>query len=192
MSEHDQARAARYPHLKEFMSQATPDQLKAYETMVADLESPVQEKMIVATQSSTTDCRIIHACLGISSESGEIMDVIKKLMAYGKPIDHVNLDEEFGDLMWYVQLYCNARNITIQELMAMNYAKLRVRYGNKFSEEACFNRDLTVERQNLEASQSAFRVQDQPVDHPERRTTLDAVGISADSQIGKTSTEQNN
>jgi NTP pyrophosphatase (non-canonical NTP hydrolase) len=52
---------------------------------------------------------ILHAILGIASESGEIVDVYKKQFAYGKPMDLINLDEEFGDLLWYIQLYANAR-----------------------------------------------------------------------------------
>ena len=150
-------------YLGEFKAQTLPHQLHAYSRMVDSLESPVQELMQAATRQ-VVDCRIIHAALGIASESGEIADAVKKLMAYGKPLDLVNLDEEMGDILWYIQLYCNVRKIRIEELMAVNYAKLRTRYGDKFSQEACFNRNLELERQNLEASISTFRVQDSPED----------------------------
>lgn len=143
----------------EFAKQSVPHQLHAYSQMVDSLESPVKDFMQAAVLT-TANCRAIHVALGIASEAGEIADAIKKLMAYGRPLDLVNLDEEIGDVLWYIQLYCNVRKVRIEEIMAQNYAKLRTRYGDKFSQEACFNRNLEVERQNLEASTSTFRVQD--------------------------------
>lgn len=46
-----------------------------------------------------------HATLGMAGESGEIVDILKKVYAYGKPLDRIKLLEEIGDLMWYVNLY---------------------------------------------------------------------------------------
>lgn len=135
-------------------------QHSVYSKMVSDLESPCQENMQKFVANETL-CRILHAVEGVASEAGEQVDQIKKAMAYGKPIDLVNMDEEMGDVLWYIQLYCNARGFNLTHLMAMNYAKLRIRYGDKFSTEACLNRNLEVERQNLEASASTatLRVQ---------------------------------
>ena len=46
-----------------------------------------------------------HATLGMAGESGEIVDLLKKVYAYGKPLDRTKLLEEIGDLMWYVNLF---------------------------------------------------------------------------------------
>lgn len=43
-----------------------------------------------------------HMWLGIITEAGEILDVLKKNLAYKKEVDLVNLGEEFADTMWYV------------------------------------------------------------------------------------------
>ncbi len=115
-----------------------------YKSMVDQLKA---EEMLMHP-SYTTD--IIHAAIGISTEAGELLDPIKKLLFYGKPLDHVNLDEEVGDLLWYIVLYCNARGITIFDLMETNYAKLRTRYGEKFTQDKALNRDLDAERSVLE------------------------------------------
>lgn len=91
-----------------------------------------------------------HAVDGIASESGEIVDVLKKAFAYGKPIDFVNLDEEVGDLLWYIQLYANYRGKTIPDLVRQNRDKLVARYGDKFTQDKALNRDLDKERAVLE------------------------------------------
>lgn len=46
---------------------------------------------------------LLHTKLGVITEFGETLDVFKKNIAYGKPIDYVNLQEELcGDLMFYL------------------------------------------------------------------------------------------
>lgn len=98
---------------------------------------------------------VLHALVGISTEAGELLDVAKKAMFYGKAVDYVNLDEEMGDVLWYVAIYCNARGIEIGELMQRNINKLRTRFPSSFTEEAANNRDLAAERKTLEANADA-------------------------------------
>lgn len=93
---------------------------------------------------------IFHAWLGVTTECGESGDQIKKALIYGKPIDKVNLDEEFGDKLWYIGLYCHARGITFEQLFEQNIAKLRKRFPEKFTEHNALNRDLVAERIILE------------------------------------------
>lgn len=93
---------------------------------------------------------IIHAGLGLATEAGEFLDVLKKKHAYSKPIDTVNLREEVGDLLWYCALACRGLDTTLEAVAATNIAKLRARYPEKFTEEAALNRNLTTERQILE------------------------------------------
>lgn len=97
------------------------------------------------------DPDVVHAIIGISTESGELLDVIKKFMFYGKDIDWVNLDEEIGDVLWYVAIYLKARGLTLEEAMAKNNAKLKARFPDKFSTEKAINRDLETERKILES-----------------------------------------
>lgn len=97
---------------------------------------------------------ISHAIIGIASEAGELLGVIKAAMFYGRPMDMVNLDEEIGDIMWYIGIYCNARATTIEQICETNNKKLRARFPNKFTEEAANNRDLAKERTILEEGSS--------------------------------------
>lgn len=99
---------------------------------------------------ATKDVDIFHACLGLCTEAGEVMDPFKKSAFYGKPVDFVNLDEEIGDILWYIAIYAEARGTTIEALAERNNRKLKQRFPDKFTQEAALNRDLFAERQVLE------------------------------------------
>ena len=78
---------------------------------------------------------ILHAHMGISSETGEIGDCIKKHFIYGQPLDTGNLVEECGDLLWYISLMLSACGSTMEQTMQENISKLKLRYPEKFTEE---------------------------------------------------------
>jgi NTP pyrophosphatase (non-canonical NTP hydrolase) len=93
---------------------------------------------------------LLHAAMGLTTESGEFMDALKKHVFYGKPLDKVNLKEEVGDLLWYCALALHALDSSFEEVMATNIAKLKARYPDKFEESQAINRDLDKERGILE------------------------------------------
>lgn len=94
--------------------------------------------------------RTLHAALGIATESGELLDMLKKTIFYGKPFDRTNLIEECGDMFWYVALLCDANEIDLKDILDRNIAKLKARYPEKFTEHAANNRNLEKEREILE------------------------------------------
>lgn len=94
--------------------------------------------------------RLLHAAMGLSSESGEFMDQMKRHILYGKPLDDVNLKEELGDLEWYIALAIDELQTTFGIIFETNIKKLRARYPNKFTEHDALNRDLEHERSVLE------------------------------------------
>ncbi len=71
---------------------------------------------------------LFHAHLGLSTEVGEIGDVIKKHIVGGKPIDYYGLYEELGDLIWYAAYLANVCGWTLEDVMADNNLKLKRRY----------------------------------------------------------------
>lgn len=95
--------------------------------------------------------RLLHAGIGLSTEAGEFLDALKKHIFYGKELDRVNLKEEMGDLFWYLAIACDELDVEFESLMATNIAKLKARYGEKFSEQRAENRDLGTERTILES-----------------------------------------
>jgi NTP pyrophosphatase (non-canonical NTP hydrolase) len=94
--------------------------------------------------------RLVHAMIGMCTESAEIQDQMKKHLMYGKDIDRTNLIEELGDLMWYIGLACSELGVSLEKVMEINNAKLAARYGDVFTEQAALERNLNKERAILE------------------------------------------
>ena len=96
------------------------------------------------------DMNLLHAAMGISTESGELMDAFKRKIFYGKDLDVVNLKEEIGDIMWYMAILLRELDLDFNEILQLNIDKLRARYPEKFTEFDALNRDLDKERAILE------------------------------------------
>jgi NTP pyrophosphatase (non-canonical NTP hydrolase) len=96
------------------------------------------------------DARLLHAGIGLATESGEFLDALKKHLFYGGDLDKVNLKEELGDLLWYIALACDELGTDFSTLKATNIKKLQARYSDKFSYDSASFRDLEAERKILE------------------------------------------
>lgn len=94
--------------------------------------------------------RLLHAAMGLCTEASEFLDVLKKHIFYGKPIDKVNLVEEIGDTYWYSAIACDALDITMIETMNINLKKLKKRFPEKFDEQLAIERDIDAERALLD------------------------------------------
>lgn len=79
--------------------------------------------------------RLLHAQIGLSGEVGELADAIKKNVMYGKPLDITNLKEECGDVLWYMAILLDEIGSSFDEVMAINDAKLKVRYPNGYTDK---------------------------------------------------------
>ena len=79
---------------------------------------------------------LITACFGLAAESGEFIEVPKKIIFQGKALTDENIfhmKRELGDIMWYWVNACRALNIDPNEVIAENIRKLESRYpGGKF------------------------------------------------------------
>jgi len=88
--------------------------------------------------------RLLTAAVGISAESGEFMEIVKKMIFQGKPANEDNLEHlkiELGDVMWYVAQACMALDISLEDICDMNIDKLSKRYPDgTFSEYYSENR----------------------------------------------------
>jgi hypothetical protein len=90
---------------------------------------------------------LIHAAFGMAGESGELVDLVKKSMFYGKPLKPAEAIKEAEDCLWYIAgPFCRAFGITLEQLAALNVAKLRERYPDKYSDQAA------VERKDVEGA----------------------------------------
>lgn len=119
---------------------------------VVKTESPTTPEL-VARLSSPENVRLLHAAIGMCTESGEFIDQLKKHIFYGKPLDKVNLKEEIGDLMFYIGVAMDVLETDFDTEQRKNIAKLKARYGEKFSAKAAIERNLDSERQILESTE---------------------------------------
>lgn len=84
----------------------------------------------------------LKACsMGIGGESGEVVDVMKKVAYHGHPLDNSKLAYELGDLMFYISWMADALGYTLEEICTLNIEKLYKRYPDGFSREASMNRE---------------------------------------------------
>lgn len=79
---------------------------------------------------------IIEACLGLAGESGETIDIIKKHVYYGKPLDRKALLEELGDTLHYLTRLCELSGFDLTEVAHCNIRKLRKRFKMGVTEAA--------------------------------------------------------
>lgn len=93
---------------------------------------------------------LLHAYIGLTTEGGELFDGLKKHIFYGKPLDKTNAIEELGDMFWYLAIAANYFEVSFEEIMRINNAKLKARYPEKFTEDKAINRNLKLEREVLE------------------------------------------
>ena len=89
---------------------------------------------------------LIHAAMGLTSEAGEFADNIKRHIFYGTPIDYRNLEEEIGDMCWYMALALREIGSDFEQVLEMNIAKLQERYPHKFDNGRAVTRDLEKEK----------------------------------------------
>ena len=80
-----------------------------------------------------------HAMHGMVSEIGELHGIYQKVYQ-GHPISEERLKKELGDLLWFIAEYCTAYEWDMEEVAAMNIAKLKARYPAGFSEERSLHR----------------------------------------------------
>ena len=87
---------------------------------------------------------LLTAALGLTAESGEFTEVVKKILLQGKPYNEENvfhMKRELGDICWYLAQACMALDTTFDEIIEMNVDKLKARYpGGEFDVHKSENR----------------------------------------------------
>lgn len=91
--------------------------------------------------------RLLHGAMGCCTESGELLDALKKACFYGRSLDLTNVKEEIGDILWYVAIIIDELGTTFEDIMEINIEKLKARYPGQFTEEAAYDRNLKIEHE---------------------------------------------
>ena len=120
----------------EFVDAVTSNESKSSESFSVRLRELYAEGLPVE--------RLLTAAVGMAAESGEFIEVVKKMIFQGKPVNEENLFDlkrELGDVMWSVAQACMALDTTFDEIVEMNVEKLKARYpGDEFDVHYSENR----------------------------------------------------
>ena len=85
--------------------------------------------------------RLVVAAMGLSGEAGEVLEQIKKVIGHDHLLDEDSVENELGDVLWYVAEICNDLGLSMEHVAERNIAKLRRRYPDGFSSERSVNRE---------------------------------------------------
>ena len=94
------------------------------------------QKAALRTESkvynSYASSRIVQGLMGLNGESGEAIDILKKHLFQGHPLDRAHLAKELGDVAWYLAVSADALGYPLELIFHMNVEKLRERYPDGF------------------------------------------------------------
>ena len=125
-----------FKRYEEFVNAVTSDSSKDFESLV--------DRLGDLDRQGANPERLATAAVGLSAESGEFLEIVKKMVFQGKPWDEHNrkhLIIELGDVMWYVAQACIALDVDFDDVIIGNVQKLEKRYpGGSFDIEKSENR----------------------------------------------------
>lgn len=84
--------------------------------------------------------RLLHTTMGIATEAGEVLDILKKDIFYNREFDREHFLKELGDVLWYLTMAADIVGSNLETVMDMNVAKLAARYPEKFTTDLANNR----------------------------------------------------
>ena len=121
-----------------FVDDVTSEASRDCDTFLVRIEN-LQDADVLWSQPQ----RLLTGAIGICSEGGELLDLVKKLIFQGKePTDELRnkIKNELGDVMWYVQQVLITMECDLEEVLAENTKKLSGRYPEGFDVNKSENR----------------------------------------------------
>ena len=88
------------------------------------------------------DEMLINGVLGLAGEVGECVDLVKKHLYQGHPLDKEHLTKELGDVSWYLATTAAAIGVDLDSVFQMNVEKLLKRYPDGFEIHDSINRKV--------------------------------------------------
>ncbi len=84
--------------------------------------------------------RLIVSALGLAGEAGEFANLVKKMTAHGHQFDKKALEDELGDVLWYLAEAATSAGLNLDNIASQNVDKLIKRYPNGFNQENSIHR----------------------------------------------------
>ena len=125
-----------FKRYEEFVDAVTSDCSKDF----VDLS----DRLVELNREGASIERLTTSGVGLAAESGEFLEIVKKMVFQCKPWSDANREHlliELGDVMWYVAQACMALDVDFEEVLEMNVKKLEKRYpGGSFNIHKSENR----------------------------------------------------
>ena len=112
-----------FKRYEEFVDAVTSDCSKDF----VDLS----DRLVELNREGANIERLTTSGVGLAAESGEFLEIVKKMVFQGKPWSDANREHlliELGDVMWYVANACIALDVDFEDVLEMNVKKLEKRY----------------------------------------------------------------
>ena len=117
-----------FKRYEEFVDAVTSDSSKDFVALA--------DRLVELDRQGANIERLTTAAVGMSAESGEFLEIVKKMVFQGKPWSDANREHlliELGDILWYVAQATQALGVDFDTVIEMNIEKLEKRYpGGKF------------------------------------------------------------
>ena len=86
------------------------------------MEANTYQKAALRTAPTNLEPKLLllNGALGLSGESGEVNDILKKHLFQGHDLDRVAMAKELGDLCWYIAVAAHALGYSLEEIFRMN------------------------------------------------------------------------
>jgi len=91
-----------------------------------------QRQALTTVLSTGDDFKdLLHWVLGLNGEAGEVAEKLKKIIRDKNSViseeDKQELAKEIGDVLWYLAVFANQLDISLDDIAAANLAKLKSR-----------------------------------------------------------------
>lgn len=100
-----------------------------------------QELALRTANSLNEEDLILNGVLGLSGETGEVADIVKKHLFQGHKLDKSKILDELGDVLWYIAITSKGIGVELEEIAIHNIDKLKKRYPDGFEAERSVNRE---------------------------------------------------
>lgn len=134
-------------HLKQTVDDgitANDYQRAAMRTAWAKAKEEMSPKVVALLESGAAtkdELLLLNGVLGLSGESGEVSDIVKKATFQGHDLDKAHIAEELGDVAWYLAVAAHAISYDLGEIFRLNVEKLKKRYPDGFDKSRSINRE---------------------------------------------------
>lgn len=106
-----------------------------------DVNEYQRQAMHLLRPDLTKHDALVNAVMGLCGESGETVNLVKKHLFQGHPLDRDKLIKELGDVAWYLAEAATALDVPLTAILQGNLDKLHRRYPDGFTVERSLHRE---------------------------------------------------